>query len=133
MWTMVAAAVVMPTSFYFSGQRWGTVGLAMAWVLVDPLFAFALYWRTFSKIELSPRAYLRALWPALSGSVLMAAAVLALGVLSPNEWTPGLRLAAQIGAGVFAYGLACVVLHRKRFEAFRELVMAARRESEARR
>src|SRR5204863_353048 len=37
MWTMVAAAVVMPTSFYFSGQRWGTVGLAMAWVLMDPL------------------------------------------------------------------------------------------------
>ena len=133
MWTMVAAAVVMPTSFYFSGQRWGTVGLAMAWVLVDPLFAFALYWRTFSKIELSPRAYLRALWPAVSGSALMAAAVLALGVLSPSEWTPGLRLAAQIGAGVFTYGLVCVVLHRKRFEAFHELVMAARRESDARR
>src|SRR5438093_4108383 len=40
MWNMVAAAVVMPTSFYLCGQRWGTVGLAVAWVLVDPLFAF---------------------------------------------------------------------------------------------
>jgi O-antigen/teichoic acid export membrane protein len=133
MWTMVAAALVMPTSFYFSGQRWGTVGLAMAWVLVDPLLAVLLYRRVFSKIELSPRAYLEALWPALSGTTLMAAAVLVVGVLSPSEWTPGLRLAAQIGGGVLTYGLACVVLHRERLEAFRELVMAARRESEARR
>src|SRR6266576_1979812 len=97
MWNMVAAAVVMPTSFYLCGQRWGTVGLAVAWVLVDPIFAFMLYWRTFSKIALSPRAYFRALWPALSGSVLMAGAVLAVAVLSPSEWTPSLRLAAQIG------------------------------------
>src|SRR5204863_9966996 len=39
MWTMVAAAVVMPTSFYVGGERWGTVGLAMAWVVMDPLIA----------------------------------------------------------------------------------------------
>jgi len=133
MWTMVAAAVVMPMSFYFSGQRWGTVGLAMAWVLVDPFFALALYWRIFSKIELSPRAYLGALWPALSGSALMAAAVLAVRVFGGSEWTPGLRLATQIGAGVISYGLACVILHRERFKAFRELVLAARRESAGRR
>ncbi len=133
MWTMVAAAVVMPMSFYFSGQRWGTVGLAMAWVLVDPFFAFALYWRIFSKIELSPRAYLGALWPALSGSALMAAAVVAVGVFGGSEWTPGLRLATQIGVGVLTYGLACVVLHRARFEAFRAVIMAVRRESEGRR
>jgi PST family polysaccharide transporter len=133
MWNMVAAAVVMPTSFYLCGQRWGTVGLALAWVLVDPLFAFALYWRTFSKIELTPRAYLGALWPALSGSALMAAAVLAVGVFGDSEWTPGLRLATQIGVGVLTYGLACVILHRERFEAFRGLVIAGRRETEGRR
>jgi len=133
MWRMVAAAVVMPTSFYFAAQRWGTVGLAMAWMLVDPLLAFVLYRRVFRKIELSPRAYLGALWPALSGTALMAAAVLAVGVLSPSGWIPGLRLAAQIGVGVITYGLACVVLHRERFAAFRELVLAARRESAGRR
>src|SRR5439155_476706 len=87
MWTMVAAAVVMPTSFYFSGQRWGTVGLAMAWVLMDPLITTILYWRVFSKIDLSPRAYLRALWPAVSGTAVMAAVVLAVGVLSGSAWT----------------------------------------------
>jgi len=133
MWNMVAAAVVMPTSFYLFGQRWGTVGLAVAWMLVDPVFAFMLYWRTFSKIELSPRAYFRALWPALSGAALMAAAVLVVGVLSPGGWTPSLRLAAQIGVGVLTYGLACVVLHRERLDAFRGLMVAARGESEGRR
>ena len=132
MWRTVVAAVVMPTSFYFSGQRWGTVGLAMVWLLVDPLFVFVLYWRVFSRIELSPKAYFQALWPAVSGTALMAAAVLAVGVLSPSTWTPSLRLAVQIGVGVITYGLVCVVLHRKRFEAFRELVMAARRGSEGR-
>ena len=132
MWRTVVAAVVMPTSFYFSGQRWGTVGLAMVWLLVDPLFVFVLYRRVFSRIELSPKAYFQALWPAVSGTALMAAAVLAVGVLSPSTWTPSLRLAVQIGVGVITYGLVCVVLHRKRFEAFRELVMAARRGSEER-
>ena len=130
---MVAAAVVMPAGFYLCAQRWGTVGLAVAWMLVDPVFAFMLYWRTFSKIELSPRAYFRALWPALSGVALMATAVLVVQVLSPDGWTPGLRLAAQIGVGVLTYGLACVVLHRERLEAFRGLMVAARGESEGRR
>lgn len=130
MWNMVAAAVLMPTSFYFCGQRWGTVGLAMAWVLGDPLIIFPSYWRVFSKIELSPKAYFVALWPALSGTGLMAAVVLAVGAFSGSEWTAGLRLAAQIGAGVTSYGLACLVLHRERFKAFGELVTAAPRRSE---
>jgi len=130
MWTMGAAAVVMPTSFYISGQRWGTVGLAMAWVVMDPLIASLLYWRVFSKIALSPRAYLMALWPALSGTLLMAAVVLAVGWLSGSAWTGGLRLAAQIGAGVVSYGLACLLLHRERLKAFYELVVAARGSSE---
>jgi O-antigen/teichoic acid export membrane protein len=133
MWRMVAAGVVMPASFYFAAERWGTVGLAMAWMLVDPFLALVLYRRVFSKIELSSRAYLLALWPALSGAALMAAAVLAVGVLSPSGWTPSLRLVVQIGVGAITYGLACRVLHRERFEAFRALVMAARRESERRR
>ncbi len=130
MGTMVAAAVVMPTSFYVSGQRWGTVGLAMAWVVMDPLIASLLYWRVFSKIALSPRAYLVALWPALSGTLLMAAGVLAVGWLSGSAGTGALRLAAQIGAGVITYGLACLLLHRERLKAFYELVVAARRGSE---
>ena len=129
MWRMVAAAVVMPICFYVGGLHWGTVGIAMAWVLVDPVFSLVLYRRVFSRIALSPRAYVAALWPALSGTALMAAVVLAVGVFSGTSWSAGARLAAQIGAGVVTYGLACFVLHRERFVAFRELVTAARRGS----
>lgn len=131
MWRMVAAAVIMPTSFYLSGERWGTVGLALAWVLVDPFFAFALYWRVFTKIELSPRAYLGALWPALTGTALMAVAVLAVRGLGGSVLTAGPRLAAEIGAGVISYGLACLVLHRRRLQAFYDLIVAARRSTPA--
>ena len=62
----------------------------------------------------------------------MAAVVLAVGVLSGSAWTAGLRLAAQIGAGVISYGLGCLVLHRERFEALRELVTAARQDPRGR-
>src|SRR5256886_16896710 len=87
------------------------------WVLVDPLFAFMLYWRTLSKIELSPRAYLRALWPALSGSALMAAAVVAGGGFSGSGGAAGPRFGAPIGAGGLAYRVAPVGMHPGRVEA----------------
>ena len=130
MWRMVAAAVVMPIGFYIGGRHWGTIGIAMAWVLLDPLFSLVLYRRVFSRIELSPWAYLVALWPALSGTALMAAVVCAVGALSGGAWSAPARLAAQIGAGVATYGLACFVLHRERFGAFRAVVTAAGRGSE---
>ncbi len=130
MWNMVVAAVVMPPCFYVGAQRWGTVGLAMAWVLAYPFIAFTLYWRVSHKIALSHKAYFVALWPALSATALMAAVVLAVRVFSGSAWTPGLRLAVQVGAGVISYGLACLVLHGARFGALRELVLAARRGAE---
>jgi PST family polysaccharide transporter len=130
MWSMVAAALVMPASFYFSGQLWGTVGLAMAWVLVDPLIVSMLYVRVFSKIELSPKAYFVALWPAVSGTALMVGVVLAVGVVVGGQWTAGLRLAVKIGAGVISYGLARLALHRERLSAFYDLVKATRRGEE---
>src|SRR5438445_2542196 len=129
MWRMVLAAAVMPTSFAFAAHRWGTVGVAAAWLLVDPFFTVVLCWRLFPKIELSPTAYVGALWPAVSGTVLMAAVVVAVNALSGGGWAPGVRLAAQIGVGVMSYVLVCVVLHRERLKAFYELVTAARRGS----
>jgi O-antigen/teichoic acid export membrane protein len=132
MWNMVAAAVLLPTSFYVGGSRWGTVGLAMAWVLVDPVINVMAYWRLFSRIGLSPRAYFVALWPGLSATALMAVVVVAVGVSIGSEGTAGLRLAAQIGAGLISYAFACRVLHWARFKAFFELVRAARGGSEGR-
>jgi PST family polysaccharide transporter len=129
MWRMVVAAVVMPAGFYLGAQRWGTVGLAVAWVLVDPLLAVPLYRRVFSKLALPLREYVVALWPGVSATALMAGVVLGVQALSPTAWSPGLRLATRIAAGAVSYGLACAVLHRDRLAAFRALVRSARRES----
>ena len=129
MWNSIAAAIVMPVSFYVAGSRWGTVGLGLAWVLVYPFIAATLLWRVFRKIQLAPRDYLIALRPALTGTVLMAAVVLGIRGLSNAEWTAGLRLAVQIGAGAITYALACLLLHRERFKAFSQIVIGARRGS----
>ncbi|HVH66972.1 MAG TPA: lipopolysaccharide biosynthesis protein [Gemmatimonadales bacterium] len=130
MWTMVGAAVLMPTSFYIGGHRWETVGLAMAWVLMDPLITSLLYWRVCSKIALSFSTYLGALWPAVSATALMGAAVLTVRAYGGRDWTGAVQLAAEIGAGVITYGLACLLLHRERLKAFYELVVASRRGAE---
>ena len=126
MWRMVAAACVMPVGFYFSAERWGTVGLAMTWMVLDPVLAFPLYRRVFARIGLPLHDYVRALWPAVSGTAVMTVVVLAVGVFA-GEWSPGVRLATRVASGAVAYGLACVVLHRNRFAALRELVTTAGR------
>ena len=131
MWNSVFSAIVMPVSFYVAASRWGTVGLGMAWVLIYPLIAAPVFWRVFQKIELSAKTYFRALWPALSGTALMAAVVLAVKTFGSQHWSLGLRLTTQVASGAVTYGLACLVWHRKPLTAFYQVVMAARRGPEA--
>src|SRR5207253_11228406 len=75
--------------------------------LVDPLFVFVLYWRVFSRIELSPKAYFQALWPAVSGTALMAAVVLTVGVLS------GDRKSTRLNSSHVAISYAVFCLKKK--------------------
>jgi PST family polysaccharide transporter len=127
MWRMAAAVLLMPVGFYVSAKRWGTVGLATAWIVLDPILLLALYHRVFTRIGMSARQYFAALWPAVSATLLMAAAVLTVAELLGRDSTRGARLAGQIAAGVATYGLACALLHRARFVAVRDLLTAARR------
>lgn len=130
MWNSVVSAIVMPVSFYVAGSRWGTIGLGMTWVLVYPLIASAFFWRVFRNIELPAREYFTVLWPALSGTALMAAVVMTVAASTSARWSLGLRLATQVASGVITYGLACLVLHRERLKAFYAVVKAARRGSD---
>lgn len=127
MWRMAAAAIVMPVGFYLGAERWGTLGLALTWVVLDPLLLVVLYARVFTRIGLTVRSYLAALWPAFSGTLIMAAAVLTVGALVGRDWNAGARLACQIASGVAGYGLVCVTLHRARFAAVRDLLTKSRR------
>lgn len=121
--SLIAAVVFLP-AFYFGGLYWGVAGVATVWVVLDPiLVAIPILLRIRKRIDLSVRVYLAALWPAASGSLVMAAGVFATRAhLGDDLSTPAL-LAAEVGVGAALYGLVVLVLHRPRLK---RLIGAAR-------
>jgi O-antigen/teichoic acid export membrane protein len=117
MWDDLAALIVLPTGFYV-GSRWGTQGIAWGWVAAYPFVALPLYWKTFKTIEMPIAEYLRALRPALHGTLAMVAAVTLLKwILLPREplW---LRLLFEIAVGAATYVSTLLLLHRERMATF---------------
>ena len=112
MWANIAAAVYFPVGF-FIGAHWGTTGVAAAWVVLYPFLAGPLFWRSFHEIELRGAQYLRALWPAVSGSIVMSATLISLRYFLPEGLPLIIRLAAEIVAGALAYILSMLLLHAK--------------------
>jgi PST family polysaccharide transporter len=116
MWNDLAALIILPTGFYV-GSHWGTQGIAWGWVAAYPLVALPLYWKTFKTIEMPVGDYLRALRPALHGTVVMVLAVTLL------KWTLAaqpflLRLILEIATGAAAYVTTLLLLHRERMMTF---------------
>jgi len=79
--------------------------------------AFALPWAyaeflALRRIDLHWREVTRTLFPALSASVGMAAAVYAVSLLLPLGWTNLARLAVEVSLGLVAYVSWALVLHR---------------------
>lgn len=126
--TLLAAAV-LPVLFYL-GTRWGTVGVAAAWIVGFPIVSLPALAFALRLLDTSPRAYLRAVWPAASATAAMAAAVVIVRLVAA-EWPPGPRFAAEVVAGVAAYTAFVVGLHRSRIEAFRTLLRNMRRPDDA--
>jgi len=118
MWTTVACAIVFPITFYVLGSKLGIVGLALTWVVAYPFLVLPLYLRLFDRIELGARAYLEALWPALSATLIMAAAVLAVRRVCCMDTGPGFRFGLEVASGIAVYVLCCLVLHRVRIQPF---------------
>jgi PST family polysaccharide transporter len=125
MWNAYLAAVVLPIGFLV-GARWGTTGVAAAWLVLHPLVTLPLYVRVFARIELPLGRYLRGLWPATSGAVLMCAAVLAAKWIEPRSWPAPARLAVEASVGALTYILVLIFMHWPRVEAFREMLRLAR-------
>jgi len=122
----VVCAVVLPAGFYLLGKRWGTVGLALVWVLVFPILVRPAYRRVLETIELSTREYLRALWPAASSALVMGAAVLAVKVTAGESVSRALSFGAQVVAGAAVYALMCLTVHGERLASFSRAVRAMR-------
>jgi PST family polysaccharide transporter len=125
MWNSFLMLAVLVPSFY-TGSHWGTAGIAAVWVFVYPLLALPLFWRLFRKISMPVGEYVGALWPAISSCILMIVAVELFKHFRNPGWPPYLDLPLKILIGAGVYGLALVLLHRKRLIAFRNLVKSLR-------
>jgi PST family polysaccharide transporter len=113
----LVSGVVMPLSFLV-GSRWGIAGVALGWVTVFPLTTLPLYWRVFQKLELSTLAYLKVLWPALSGSLLMLGVVALVRQMLPPDASVMARLVLEVLTGGVAYSLVTVTAHREHLKIF---------------
>ena len=110
----IIAAVVLPLAFVV-GSRWGTVGVAIGWVVGYPLVTIPLFYRTaFRIVGLGPGAYLAALWPAASGTIVMAIAVIAADRAIAPTVSPGWRLGALVATGAVVYASMVWGLHAER-------------------
>jgi len=125
MWNNVLTLIILPVSFYI-GSRWGTGGIAGVWVVVYPFLASPLFWRVFQRIQMSPKEYFVALWPAVSGCVLMAVAVGVVKRMLSSAWPFYLRLTSEILVGALIYTLALTSMHRDRLRTFFALVKSFR-------
>jgi O-antigen/teichoic acid export membrane protein len=112
------AAFALPTAFYV-GSKWGTVGIATAWMIAHPIFVYLpLNARVLRRLDLSVRGYMRALWPAVSGCLLMAAAVSLTRLLLPTGTIVRSRLIIEVLAGAAVYSGSLILFHRGRVNSF---------------
>jgi teichuronic acid exporter len=120
MWNDLLALVLLPAAFY-AGSRWGTAGVAMGWVAAYPLIALRLYWKTFATIGMKTGEYIRALRPALDGSIVMTVCVLLVKRELPLTVPTVVRLAIEIAVGMSAYAGTEFLFHRERMQAFAQM------------
>ncbi|MFN2564893.1 MAG: lipopolysaccharide biosynthesis protein [Gemmatimonadaceae bacterium] len=121
--TLLAAAV-LPLLFYL-GTRWGTVGVAAAWIVGFPAVSLPAFVFTLRLLQTRPGAYLRAVSPALTATAAMAVTLVAIRLLTPALPT-GTRFALQVISGAVTYGAIVLAFHRPRIDAFRGLLRNAR-------
>lgn len=121
----LAAALLLPTAFYV-GSRWGTAGIAWAWIIAYPFIAVPLYQRTFRLIGMSLTEYLAAVRPAMEGSIAMVVLVGVLKWASPSEWPLYLRFGLEVLSGALVYLLYVSGFHSDRIRAFKELACRVR-------
>jgi O-antigen/teichoic acid export membrane protein len=122
MWVNLSGAVFMPIAFWI-GSRWGTIGIASAWVIVYPLVVvvpsmiFAC-----RQIGLAPSTYLKSLWPSVSSAGLMCLTVIAARQAYPATLHRGAALALDIAIGGLTYAATILGMHRERLRVFLQVV-----------
>lgn len=122
----VLGLMVLPACFLL-GARWGTTGVALAWVIGYPLVTLPFHLSTtFRIIKLRPTEYFRSLWPAASSTLVMAAFVLGVQSAMGTALSDTLRLTVSVLVGALVYAGALWIMHRRRVLASMEFIRSLR-------
>lgn len=122
----LVALLILPLMFYL-GTTWGTAGVAAAWIVGYPIVTVPFFLRYVLRFTgLTVGGYLRALWPALSGTAVMAVAVLLTRALTDGALARPLALALDVGVGALAYLGFVAAAHRARVAAIRRVLRESR-------
>lgn len=102
MWTTILSAIILPVAFLV-GSRWGTNGIAAAWIVAYPPIMAPLYYRMFQRIEMKAREYVSSIMPALSATMVMCCVLLLARWMFASTSRLPLRLAVLVLLGALAY------------------------------
>ncbi len=121
------AAAIFPAAFYVT-SRWGTAGIATAWILLYPVITAPFMWRTFTEIELPIGTYARSLMPAVRACVFMTVTVVVVRLAVPSTLSIVLRFAISVVTGALAYGAILASVERSRLRGFYALLRSRQSE-----
>jgi PST family polysaccharide transporter len=124
MWNTVVAAAVFPVAFYLT-SRWGTAGIAAAWIVLYPCISAPLIWRTRRELDLPLGRYLASMLPALRACLVMAIAVCGVRAITPAQWPILSRLLISAAAGAITYGIFVLMVEKQRVRSAYALVRGA--------
>lgn len=113
----VFCMVVYPLGFWV-GSGWGAVGIALAWVGVQPVSWVLPYRHALAAVRLQFREYLLVLWPAATSTVVMAGGVYLIRQALPENSPHLLQLLCEAVAGVTMYAAMIGTFHRARLWQF---------------
>jgi len=107
------ALAILPFAFYVGSYR-GITGIAWGWVVAYPLVVLPLYKKTFASIGAGIADYVRALRPALTGTIVMIPAVELVKVCVDPSWRLLYRVLLEVAIGALVYIGAVFLFQRQR-------------------
>lgn len=124
MFNSLLCAILYPIGFLV-GSRWGAVGLAVAWIIVQPPSWVPIYYHVLRAIGLSIWTYLGALWPAFIGTATMAGGIYLFIHVIPPDTLPYVRLIGEVVCGTVMYIGVVMLFYRDRLMQFVALIRSA--------
>jgi PST family polysaccharide transporter len=122
----IVTVCILPLGFILAAGGWGINGVAVAWLVLGPLLFGRLLFRALRRIGLPAREYFGALWPAVSGCLVMSVGVMAVKRALMGGGSLYGSVIVQILTGVVCYAGTLLLLHRGRVLKLRGVLSVLR-------